>query len=145
MKSTPFVLVLALATGIGSASIAKPTAPGWNLAALPQVARVDPRFQSYNVEMVEVTGGRFWAPYGGPKDEVYRQRPPIDLANPRLRAAARLLAPAYMRVSGTWANTTYVPAAGEELAAPPEGFRQVLQRPQWHGVVAFLARSTRRS
>lgn len=137
MKSAPFVFVFALASGIGSASSAKPSTPGWNLAELPPVARIDPRFQSYNVEMVEVTGGRFWAPYGGPPDEVYRQRPPIDLANPRLRAAARLLAPAYMRVSGTWANTTYVPAAGENLTAPPEGFKQVLQRSQWHGVVAF--------
>ena len=26
-------------------------------------SQVDPRFLSYNVEMVEVTGGRFWAPY----------------------------------------------------------------------------------
>src|SRR5579872_2649974 len=24
---------------------------------------VDERFQSYNIEMVEVTGGRFWKPY----------------------------------------------------------------------------------
>ena len=28
-----------------------------------RIGRVDGRFQSYNVEMVEVTGGRFWAPY----------------------------------------------------------------------------------
>ena len=27
------------------------------------VAHVDDRFQSYNIEMVEVTGGRFWKPY----------------------------------------------------------------------------------
>jgi hypothetical protein len=30
------------------------------LADLRQVATADERFQSYNVEMVEVTGGRFW-------------------------------------------------------------------------------------
>ena len=30
---------------------------------MPLIGKVDDRFQSYNVEMVEVTGGRFWAPY----------------------------------------------------------------------------------
>lgn len=111
--------------------------PGWHLAALAPIARVDPRFQSYSIEMVEVTGGRFWAPYGGAPDEVYRMRAPIDLASPRLRRIAGLLAPAYLRVSGTWANNTYVPAQGERIAAPPTGFKQVLQRRQWHGLVAF--------
>lgn len=109
----------------------------WQLGKLAPIARIDRRFQSYNVEMVEVTGGRFWAPYGGPADEVYRMRRPIDLANLRLRQLARLLAPAYLRVSGTWANTTYLPAAGETVGAPPTGFAQVLQRDQWRGVVAF--------
>jgi len=31
--------------------------------SMPKIATVDARFLSYNVEMVEVTGGRFWAPY----------------------------------------------------------------------------------
>lgn len=109
----------------------------WQLASLAPIAQVNPRFQSYNIEMVEVTGGRFWAPYGGPPDEVYRMRAPIDLASPRLRRIAGLLAPAYLRVSGTWANNTYVPARGERAATPPAGFKQVLQRRQWHGLVAF--------
>ncbi len=32
-------------------------------AKMPKLGTVDPRFISYNVEMVEVTGGRFWKPY----------------------------------------------------------------------------------
>ncbi len=72
-----------------------------NLANLRQIAEVDERFQSYNIEIVEVTGGRFWAPYGGEPGEVYRMREPLDLAEPRLRQLASRLAPAYMRVSGT--------------------------------------------
>ena len=32
-------------------------------SALRRIGMIDPRFQSYNVEMIEVTGGRFWAPY----------------------------------------------------------------------------------
>ena len=34
-----------------------------NPAKMPRLGTVDERFQSYNVEMVEVTGGRFWKPY----------------------------------------------------------------------------------
>lgn len=106
-------------------------------ATLPAIAEVSPRFQSYNVEMVEVTGGRFWAPYGGPKDEVYRMRPPIDLESPKLRALARHLSPAYMRVSGTWANKTYLPAEGEDITEPPAGYDGILTRDQWRDAVAF--------
>ena len=98
---------------------------------------MDERYQSYNVEMVEVTGGRFWAPYGGPADEMYRQRPPIDLADRRLRALAQHPSPAYMRVSSTWANDTYLPGKDETRAAPPQGYRQLLTRDQWRGVVGF--------
>jgi hypothetical protein len=32
-------------------------------ATLPRIGTIDERFQSYNIEMVEVTGGRFWKPY----------------------------------------------------------------------------------
>lgn len=108
-----------------------------DLAALPRVAEVDERYQSYNVEMVEVTGGRFWAPYGGAPGEMFRMRPPLDLADPRLRQLARHLAPAYMRVSGSWANNTYLALDGESLQEPPAGFRQVLTASQWRGVVDF--------
>jgi len=38
---------------------------------------------------------------------LYEYRPPIDLSNPRLRKLAAALGPAYLRVSGTWANTVY--------------------------------------
>jgi len=32
-------------------------------STMAKLATVDARFVSYNVEMVEVTGGRFWKPY----------------------------------------------------------------------------------
>src|ERR1700751_764574 len=90
-------------------------APG----AMPAVAKVDERFQSYNVEMAEVIGGRFWAPYkkpgeasAGPSGGVdmaaamFRQRTPLDLkGSRRLRALAKALGPAYIRVGGASANT----------------------------------------
>jgi hypothetical protein len=107
------------------------------LARLAKTGTVDERFQGYNIDMVEVTGAHFWAPYGGPKDEAYRQRPPIDLTDPKLVALARNLGPSLLRVSGTWANNTYLLAEGETLTAPPAGFSQILIRDQWRKVVAF--------
>jgi hypothetical protein len=111
--------------------------PRPELSSLKKLAEIDPRYQSYNIEMVQVTGGRFWAPYGGPKGETHRYLAPVDLANPRLRALAAQLSPAYVRVSGTWASSTYVPSDGEQLSEPPAGFGQLLTKVQWQGVVDF--------
>ncbi|MGE0258289.1 MAG: hypothetical protein AB7T18_05990 [Alphaproteobacteria bacterium] len=127
-------------------------------AAMPRIGSVDERYQSYNVEMLEVTGGRFWRPYGpgleaalrqpapassggdtpgGMNPGLYEYRPPIDLTNARLRKLAAALGPAYVRVSGTWANTTYFPETDQASADPPAGFGGVLTHQQWQGVIDF--------
>ena len=128
--------------------------PALDPATMRRVGRVDERFQSYNVEMVEVTGGRFWAPYRkdaaateaapappsvtGVDPTAFRMRPPLDLGDPRLRALAAALGPAYVRVSGTWANSTYFHDSDDPApSAPPTGFGGVLTRAQWRGVVEF--------
>jgi heparanase len=129
------LLAAAAVLALGGASPAP--APSFHLGKLARLGEVDERYQGFNVEMVEVTGGRFWAPYGGPEGEMYRQRAPLDLTDPRLIAIARQLGPSLMRVSGTWSNNTYLEAEGEKLAAPPEGYKQVLTRQQWRSVVAF--------
>ena len=127
-------------------------------AKMPRIGTVDERFQSYNIEMVEVIGGRFWKPYGsttnkskaqesasqagfapaGIDPNLYQYRAPIDLSNPRLRKLAAALSPAYVRVSGTWANSAYF--QDSENAAPanaPSGFSGVLTRQEWKGVIDF--------
>src|SRR5205823_9227740 len=100
-------------------------------ATMPRIATIEERYQSYDVEMLEVTGGKFWKPYGpelnallkqpapgaassssgdtpaGMNPGLYQYRPPIDLSNARLRKLAAALGPAYVRVSGTWANSVY--------------------------------------
>lgn len=128
-------------------------------AKMRKIGIVDPRFASYNVEMVEVTGGRFWKPYksnalaaetskAGPEQNANQQvgenaslfeyRPPIDLSNARLRKLAGALGPAYVRVSGSWANSTYFQDDDKPaLKEPPKGFRAVLTRSEWKGVVDF--------
>jgi len=42
-----------------------------------------------------------------------------------------------VRVSGTWANSTYFPDSETAPPTPPEGFAGVLTRAQWKGVVDF--------
>jgi hypothetical protein len=99
------------------------------------VAELDPRYQSYNVEMVEVTGGEFWQPYDAGEGRV--SRPPIDLGSERLRNLAAELGPAYVRVSGSWANSMYFDADGTSGGVAPEGFVGVLTTEQWRGVGDF--------
>jgi hypothetical protein len=109
-------------------------------SSMVRVGIVDERFQSYNVEMVEVTGGMFWRPYESRTTErqsaLFEYRRPINLGNPLLRNLASALAPAYLRVSGTWANATYF-ADSDSPSTPPAGFDGVLNRQQWQGVVDF--------
>src|ERR1700726_2951056 len=127
-------------------------------AKMPAIGTVDERFQSYNIEMVEVIGGRFWKPYGSTTNEskaqespsqagstpagidpnLYQYRKPIDLSNPRLRKLAAALGPAYVRVSGTWANSVYF--QDSENAPPrnaPSGFSGLLTREEWKCVIDF--------
>jgi hypothetical protein len=130
-------------------ALAHAEAPKIAPASLPRIGTIDQRFQSYNVEMVGVTGGNFWKPYGekplrppevGPARaalDLYAYRPPTDLTNARLRRLAAALAPAYLRVSGTWSNATYFPDSDDAPAAPPTGFDGVLTHRQWSGVIDF--------
>jgi heparanase len=126
---------------------------------MPQIGQVDSRFLSFNVETVEVTGGRFWKPYkqdsrtGSPADSKARPdqnqpagmdaglfafRPPINLYNPKLRKLASALSPAFVRVSGTWRNSTYFQDNDEPaMKTPPDGYKGVLTRAEWKGVVDF--------
>ena len=97
------IAVAALA-GIQQAAAQAPTL-SVDPSRLPRLGTIDARFQSYNVEMVEVTGGRFWKPYkasasapsdrgadnsgnvpAGANPDLYAYREPIDLSNPRLRS-----------------------------------------------------------
>lgn len=43
------------------------------------VATVGPQYLSFNIEMAEVTGGDFWAPYGDPFGRRLAPRPPLEI------------------------------------------------------------------
>ena len=125
-------------------------------STLPQLTIIDEQFQSYNVEMAGVIGGDFWKPYGARKPKaapkpittfeigndpaMFEKRAPIDLANTRLRKLAAALGPAYVRVSGTWANSVFFQDTDAREAGPtPSGYQSVLTRAQWVGVIAFTS------
>src|ERR1700738_3598136 len=140
--------------------LAHPQEPPKKIAPLANMTRlstIDERYQSYNIEMLEVTGGFFWRPFGqawsdqtaaapdrsgvpaGMDANLYEYRPPVDLSNEKLRRLAAALGPAYIRVSGTWANTMYFADSDPAPSSPPSGFNGVLSRERWKGVVDFAA------
>ena len=124
-------------------------------AAMPAIGSVDERYQAYNIEMVQVTGGKWWAPYAaasapirtdpvepqrasGIHPSAFAYRAPTNLADPKLRKLAAALSPTYVRLSDTWANTLYFQDTDATEAGPaPAGFGAVLTRPQWKGVIDF--------
>lgn len=123
-----------------------------NLEKMKHLGTVDNRFQSYNIEMAEVIGGKFWKPYDkmtgkipekmnmavGLDTSMFQAMEPVNLYSKRLRMLAAALGPACVRVSGTWANTVYFQDNDKkQLNEPPKGFKGVLTRSQWKGVVDF--------
>ena len=78
------------------------------------------------------------ADVAGQNQSMFQARPPIDLSNARLRTLASALGPAYMRTSGTWANSVYFHDSDTPPPAkPPNGFQGVLTRGEWKSVVKF--------
>ena len=116
---------------------------------------MDERLVSYNVEMTEVTGGTFWKAYtdaqvDGTEDfpmiqdwlhemgKLQQWYDPIDTTNPRLIKLAKDLGPAWVRVSGTWANKTYYDFDGHCNGVVPEGFQNLLTKQQWLNLLDFV-------
>jgi len=165
MRKTLVAFAVSTIAQLNSPALAEVQVQHLHPDRLAPIRTVDDRFQSYNVEMAEVIGGDFWKAYpstnsgsnsgsssgtgastGGslmdPARSVWEALPPLDLATPRLRMLAAALGPAYVRVSGTWANTAYFSSTdAQPPRTAPAGFKGVLTREQWSGVIDF-ARAT---
>src|SRR3989442_10856236 len=61
---TPPILALTAGLAVMGLGGATSLAP----ATMARIDTVDERYQSYNVEMIEATGGEFWKPYGAKPD-----------------------------------------------------------------------------
>ena len=116
--------------------------------AFPIIGHTDRRYESYNLDLIAITGMAAKPVKAAPQSEneakvatvmsgVQLERP-LDLGNVRLRKLAAGLAPAYLRTSGTSANSVYFQDDDKPLLAqPPTGFATVMNRAQWKGVVDF--------
>ena len=152
-----FKIILAVVLPFGAfSSQAQQSEYFFQSKKLKQITTVDDCYQSYNIEMAQIVGGQFWKPYkdmtslpsstGGltynvseKNTEMYSPLPPVNLADKRLITLAKGLAPAYVRVSGTWANSIYFQDDDKpKLDKAPNGFANVLTRSQWKGVLDFL-------
>lgn len=148
MKRLFIMLSLTL---LAETSVAQESVPQnqLNVKNLRFLGKVDERFQSYNIEMCEVIGGDFWIPYNLVDsvrkhsnrkgiDALKWKVEPINLYERKLRNLAAGLGPTYVRVSGTWANAIYFQNDNApKLATPPKGFKNILTREQWKGVIDF--------
>jgi hypothetical protein len=61
--SVKHVALLALTAGAASGQAQSTPSVALAPASMKQIGRVDERYQSYNIEMLEITGGKFWKPY----------------------------------------------------------------------------------
>ncbi|MBQ8821690.1 MAG: beta-glucuronidase [Lachnospiraceae bacterium] len=121
---------------------------------LKELRTVDERLVSYNVEMTEVTGGTFWKAYTPEQVDGTEEFPvitdwhnmgnlqqwydPIDTRNEKLIKLTKELGPAWVRVSGTWANKTYYDFDGHTGGQVPEGYQNLLTKDQWISLLDFV-------
>jgi hypothetical protein len=151
LEAAGLVTIMLMATGA--------TSPGvltLNPATLPKIGMTDPRYESYNFDLVAITGMAPHSAIGAGESKADSQddamahkvlsgvtlEKPLDLSNPRLRKLAAGLAPAYLRVSGTAANSVWFENEDAATTAPPPaGYGSVLTRAQWAGVISFAKAS----
>jgi hypothetical protein len=155
-SGVPRALALFVSAAVSIPAFGQTALQTFSPSSLPKIATVDERFQGYNLETIEITGGRFWKPYtavstedtartaestpqiGNMTANLFMYRPPIDLSNKRLRILAKALGPAYIRISGSWQNATYF--HDEETPAPkvaPVGFNGILTRNELKEAIEF--------
>ena len=123
-----------------------------------KIREMDPRVQSYNIEMTELTGGTFWKPYtaaqvagtedfpiSGNKEEMIQtikemqtKLPAIDLSDKMIRTLAKAFGPVIVRISGSWATRTYYDLDDHTNGQVPEGFQYILTKEQWLGAIDFI-------
>ena len=120
---------------------------------LKPIRKMDLSMTSYNIEMTEITGGTFWRAFTPEqvagkeeikasgleeKEKMMQVFPPIDLKETRIRTLGKALGPVWVRVSGTWATSTYYDFDGHTDGETPKGFKSVLTKKQWDNVLDYV-------
>ena len=148
-------IAIAALTGIQQAAAQAPTL-SVDPSRLPRLGTIDARFQSYNLEMVEVTGGRFWKPYRAsasapsardadnsgnvPAGGIPTSTRIGSLSTCRTPDCAHWL-PRWPRPicasAAPGPTRTYFAESDDAPATPPSGFSAVLSRERWKAVIDF--------
>lgn len=121
---------------------------------LDKIRTIDKRLVSYNIEMTEVTGGTFWKAYtpeqiAGTEEfpacrdfselaKMMQVYPPVNLYEENIRKFSKALGSVYIRVSGSWATDTYYDFDGHTNGVVPEGYKSILTKEQWNGLLDFV-------
>jgi len=138
-RALPALLLLLLACR-PSASVPAGPAPPVPVAVEADLAapisETDPRYLSVALDTASVLGGAFWSK-GGAAASVSGDRdvPALDLASPTLIERARALAPAYLRIGGTAADTVDYQLDAERPL--PKGDKLRLTRERWEQIADF--------
>lgn len=101
-------------------------------------------YLSFTIDTSLLLGGHWWGPTKGVKDGVSADRADaLDLSNGRLRAYARALAPAMLRIGGTEADRVRYKMGKRPIADEGGGVSHefVLRKRVWKKLHAFLADS----
>jgi heparanase 1 len=110
--------------------------PSPSVAIGAPVAEVSERFLSLAIDLAQVVGGHFWNPSGEIESGAGTLKiDPYDFSRPQVRAWAKELAPAFLRLGGSEADLVFYDLDGSE--GPPSGYRSVLRRKQWDDAHAF--------
>jgi len=160
MTKRPLTVALATASFLAYAVHARqPTgeSPGKPIQIhadkMPLAGQTDPRFQSFQIGMSDLTGGQTWRSYDKKPEDGKPARPnataadvsslmearqPLDFTSRRLRQLVAALGPFYIRFSGTTANSVYFQDNDEpRMSKAPDGYRVVLTRAAWKSALDF--------
>jgi heparanase 1 len=103
------------------------------------ISTVDQRFLSVAIDSAQVTGGTFWAPLEPDGGVGTGTEPvaPFSFSSTRLRTLASALAPAYLRIGGTAADSVYYDMSASPVTTAPSPFLTVLNHTEWDELNSF--------
>lgn len=145
MRNAMAALVCSVLAGCAQSPVAsgRPHPVELSIATDAPLAEVDPRYLSVALDAAQVTGGHFWSPDAKVESGAgTRQLAPYDFGRTRLRNLTHALAPAYLRIGGTEADTLAYDLGTETGSPTPiSGATAVLTRAEWIAAMDF-ARAT---
>ncbi len=101
------------------------------------VATIDEHYLSFAVDSAQVVGGKWWSSADTVAGSTTKVAP-YDFSRPVLRALAKELAPAYLRVGGTESDKIYYDMSASPVTTPPSPYVDVLTAAQWDAIDDFV-------